>query len=89
MWKTALLRTWGSLQVIGLNQLKICLIDIMHKINSFPYFLYYFLFKQPIAVLETSRREELQSSFLRPHTQGCPGRASRHLTVTSHIFFKG
>ena len=24
---------------------------------------------------ETSRREELQGSFLRPHTQGCPGRA--------------
>ena len=29
---------------------------------------------------ETSRRVELQVSFLRPLTQRCPGRARRHLT---------
>ena len=38
----------------------------------------------PKAVLdrETSRREERQGSFLCPHTQRCPGRARRRLTVT-------
>ena len=49
-----------------------------------------FLFKQHNAVFdrETSRREELQSSFLRPHTHRCPGRASRHLTITSTINYR-
>ena len=34
----------------------------------------------------TSRREELQSSFLRPHPHRGPGRARRHLAVTISKF---
>ena len=53
-------------------------------------FIIFYLFKQPNTVFdrETGRREELPSSFLRPHTHRCPGRANRHLTVTSTFNYR-
>ena len=44
---------------------------------------YVFVNLMPRAVLnrETIRLEELQGSFLRPHTHSRPGRERRHLTT--------
>ena len=52
------------------------------------YQVYNFLINlKPRAVFdrETSRLEELQGSFIHPHTHRCPGRARRYLAITITI----
>ena len=59
----------------------------IHACKYFSYELQIFYNLKPRAVFgrETSRREELQGSFLRLHIHRCPGRARHHLTVTITI----